>query len=87
MKQFMFWVAALVMVFFTSCQQEQTPVTENAIVKFSISTPAIGTRADEFDTTGKEKASYGDGATVNVKNAQVYRAVDLHRIIGFKNLA
>lgn len=74
MKQFMFWVAALVMVFFTSCQQEQTPVTENAIVNFSISTPAIGTRADEFDTTGKEVASYGDGATVNVLKYALYEA-------------
>lgn len=74
MKQFMFWVAALVMVFFTSCQQEQTPVTENAIVNFSISTPAIGTRADEFDTTGKDVASYGDGATVNVLKYALYEA-------------
>lgn len=74
MKQFMFWVAALVMVLFTSCQQEQTPVTENAIVNFSISTPAIGTRADEFDTTGKEVASYGDGATVNVLKYALYEA-------------
>ena len=74
MKQFMFWVAALAMVFFTSCQQEQTPVTENAIVNFSISTPAIGTRADEFDTTGKEVASYGDGATVNVLKYALYEA-------------
>ena len=74
MKQFMFWVAALAMVFFTSCQQEQTPVTENAIVNFSISTPAIGTRADEFDTTGKDVASYGDGATVNVLKYALYEA-------------
>jgi len=74
MKQFVFWVAALAMVFFTSCQQEQTPVTENAIVNFSISTPAIGTRADEFDTTGKEVASYGDGATVNVLKYALYEA-------------
>ena len=67
MKQFMVWVAALAMIFFTSCQQEQTPVTENAIVNFSISTPAIGTRADE-------QAVFGNGAAVNVLEYALYEA-------------
>lgn len=74
MKNLMFWVAALAMVFFTSCQQEQTTVVENATVDFTISTPAISTRADEFDTTGKDVAYYGDGATVNVLKYALYEA-------------
>ena len=74
MKNLMFWVAALTMMFFTSCQQEQTTVVENATVDFTITTPAIGTRADEFDTTGKDVASYGDGAEVNVLEYALYEA-------------
>lgn len=66
MKNLMFWVAALAMVFFTSCQQEQTTVVENATVDFTITTPAISTRAAE--------AEYGDGATVNVLEYALFEA-------------
>lgn len=67
MKNLMFWVAALAMVFFTSCQQEQTTVVENATVDFTISTPAISTRA-------AEQAIYGNGAAVNVLEYALFEA-------------
>lgn len=67
MKNLMFWVAALAMVFFTSCQQEQTTVVENATVDFTISTPAISTRA-------AEQAVFGNGAAVNVLEYALFEA-------------
>ncbi|MBQ5726586.1 MAG: endonuclease/exonuclease/phosphatase family protein [Alistipes sp.] len=67
MKNLMFWVAALTMVFFTSCQQEQTTVVENATVDFTITTPAISTRA-------AEQAVYGNGAAVNVLKYALFEA-------------
>ena len=60
-KNFFFWMAAIVMLIMSSCQQEAGFGTE-ATVSFQVGTPEIATRA------------YSDGMTATVLQYAVYDA-------------
>ena len=62
-KNFFFWMAAIVMLIMSSCQQEAGFGTE-ATVSFQVGTPEIATRADYYD--------YSDGKTATVLQYAVY---------------
>ena len=76
-KNFFFWMAAIVMLIISSCQQEAGFGTE-ATVSFQVGTPEIATRA------------YSDGMTATVLQYAVYdengqELIDLTRSVENQN--